>query len=124
MLHVNDGLQTTAVHLTVGPFVQRQGAAQHVGVIHHRQESAAEVTQHTPVKTVLRGRIAGQRRGAQVTDDDTGRGGFHHRIKHGTLQRTPWQLAIGTGQRQRQALVFRYRVVIKGFSAEDKPGVM
>ncbi|MNV85454.1 hypothetical protein D3C71_1794180 [compost metagenome] len=59
VFHVDDGLQATTVHFAVGPFVQRQGATQYVSIIHHRQESAAEVTQHTPVETVLRRWITG-----------------------------------------------------------------
>ena len=85
VLHVNNGFQATAVHLAVGPFIQRQGAAQHVGIIHHRQKPAAEVAQHAPVKTVLCRGIAGQRRRTQVTHGDAGRGAFHHRIQHGAL---------------------------------------
>ena len=124
VFHINDGLQATTVHFTVCPLIQRKGPTQHVSIIHHRQKSTAEMAQYAPVETIPIGWIARQRRGAEVTHANTDRGGFHHRIKHGTLQRPAWQLAVSAGERQRQAFIFRHGVVVKGFAAENKPGVM
>ena len=78
------------------------------------------MAQHPPVKTVPAG-IARQRRRAEVTHCNTGGSGFHHRIEHGALQRATRQLAVGSGEGQRQAFIFRYGMIIKGFSADDKP---
>ena len=124
VLHVEDGFQTPTIHLAVGPFIQRQGAAQDLRVIHQGKKTAAQMAQHPPVKTVLGGGIARQRWCAEVTHCDAGGSGFHHRIEHGALQRATRQLAVGSGEGQRQAFIFRYGMIIKGFSADDKPGVV
>ena len=40
------------------------------------------------------------------------------------MQRPSRKLAVGAGERQGQALVCRYRVVIKRFTAKNKPGIV
>ena len=72
VLHINDRFQATAIHLAVGPLIERQGAAQHFGVVHHRQETAAKVAQHAPVETILGRGITGKRWRTEVTYGDAG----------------------------------------------------
>ncbi len=124
VIHVEDGFQTPTIHLAVGPFIQRQGAAQDFSVVHQGKKTAAQMAQHPPVKAVLGRGVARQRWCAEVTHRDAGGSGFHHRIEHGALQRTTRQLAVSSGEGQRQAFIFRYGMIVKGFPADDKPGVV
>ncbi|MNF96734.1 hypothetical protein D3C84_795310 [compost metagenome] len=98
--HLDDRRQPTSVQLAASPVVQRQGAAQHFGVVEHRQEVRAQVAEHAPVKTIAVRRVARQGRRAQVAHPQAGPGGLHQGIEQGALQGLARELAVGAGQAQ------------------------
>ncbi len=49
--NLGDSLQSTSVHFVIRPVIQRQRAAQHFGVIHHPQKTAAQMAQYPSARS-------------------------------------------------------------------------
>lgn len=64
---IQDGIEATVVQLVVPPVIERERAAQHQSAAHHIEKPGAQMAHHPPVETILRRRVCGQRRLAEIT---------------------------------------------------------